>query len=104
MHAHIRTVYAIMDCEGQRRVKALCSSQAIADAAAPAFGDWHGHGSAEVVERQAVEIDGKLYLLANDHGPEVELDTAPAVQTAMRRLAVLSKLTSEEIALLDPKR
>ncbi len=104
MEPKIRTVFAIMDGDDRHEVKAVCSSKEIADDAAPAFGDWHGHGSAEVVERQAIEAGGKLYLLANDHGPEVELDTAPAVQHAMKRMAALGKLTSEDIALLKLKR
>ncbi len=96
----IRTVFAILDADTGTKIKAVCSSKRLADATAPAYGDWYGHGSATVVERLAVEIDGKLYLLANDHDPEIELDKAPAAVEAAKRLSATDKLTTEELAAL----
>lgn len=100
-----RPVYAITHPDDERRIVALCSTRALANVTAPALDDWQGHGEAEIIERQALAFDGRLYLLANDHASDItlELDASPAAKTAAARLAALAKLTPEEREALNIK-
>ena len=101
-HAKLITVFAILDPD-DKQIKTVCSSRALADEASPTFDDFHGHGSATVVERQAIELDGKVYLLAQDFGPEVVLDKSQAVDDARLRISGRNKLTDTERTALKIK-
>jgi hypothetical protein len=100
--SEIVTVYTIINPDN--KIVAVCSSKELADEAAPTWDDWQGHGSAKVVERQAVRVDDQLFLLANDHGPRVVLDSSEAVQSAATRVKARAKLTEEEAKALGVKK
>jgi hypothetical protein len=76
----IIAVFAVLDLEG--KIQDVCSNLDIATRTAKQFDDWHGHGSGKVVERQAIQVDGKTYLLASDFGPEIVLNSSQAAASA----------------------
>lgn len=96
------TVFAVINLDG--KVVGVCSSEAIAQGAAPAFNDWHGHGSATFEPRQAIRVGGEVFLLAKDFGPVVALDDFPAAQQAKLRIGAMSKLSPEEQRALLERR
>lgn len=96
------TVYTILNPDN--KIVEVCSSKELADEAAPTWDDWQGHGSAKVVERLAVMVGDQLFLLANDHGPGVVLDSSNAVQSAATRIKARAKLTKEEAEALGVKK
>ncbi len=96
-------VYAIIDSDGVEVVE-VCSTEPLAKEAARAWNDWNGHGSARVVPRQAVVVDGVILLLANDYGPELKLDSTKASKEAALRLSARARLTEAEAHALGLKR
>lgn len=90
------TVYCAHHGEerGRGALIAVCSTEVNAKAQAAGKG-WYG-GDGDVIQRKAVKIDGKVYLLDEFHPKPVDLDGEQAKVKARIRQEALKKLSDVE--------
>lgn len=86
---------------GNGALISVCSSKSNAQAAAFGKGYWGGDG--DVVDRKAVRLDDKVYLLDEDYSEPIDLDNQQAKIKERIRQEALSKLTDVEKEALGLK-